>query len=293
MARPSGRPASSPYVPLGLGVACVSLGSIFVRMAEASPLAVAFHRVFLASLFLAPFATAPLVRSWRTVPRRSRMALVASGVALALHFATWTFSLSYTSVASSVLLVNTAPVFTLGLSWVFLGETVPPLVVGAILAALAGAALIAAGDWTGAAHSLTGAALAVTGAVTLSLYHVIGRGLRRALPLEAYVLAVWSIAALTLAALGVCTRASLFGQPPRALVWLLALALIPTLAGHGLVNLSLRALPAPTVGLFLLGEPVAATALAYLVFGETPGIWTLSGGLVVLAALATVIGGTR
>jgi drug/metabolite transporter (DMT)-like permease len=67
---------------------------------------------------------------------------------------------------------------------------------------------------------------------------------------------------------------------------LLALALVPTIGGHGLVNKSLRSLPAPTVGLFLLGEPVGASILAYLVFGEMPGAWTLAGGAIVLAALA-------
>jgi drug/metabolite transporter (DMT)-like permease len=64
-----------------------------------------------------------------------------------------------------------------------------------------------------------------------------------------------------------------------------ALALLPTLAGHGLVNLSLRSLPAPTVGLFLLGEPLGASILGYLCFGEVPGAATLAGGVLVLAAL--------
>jgi drug/metabolite transporter (DMT)-like permease len=64
---------------------------------------------------------------------------------------------------------------------------------------------------------------------------------------------------------------------------------VPTLGGHGLVNRSLRLLPAPTVGLFLLGEPVGATILAYLLFREEPSAWTLVGGAVVLAALTLLV----
>jgi drug/metabolite transporter (DMT)-like permease len=281
--------ARSPYLTLALAVAFISVGSILVRWAQAPALSVAFYRIFLASAFLAPFAARTAARSWPALASRERLLLVSSGVALAVHFATWIASLSYTSVAASVLLVNTAPLFTLGLTRLFLREPIAPVVLGATGIALGGAALIAAGDWTGSASSLTGALLAVAGAVTLSLYHVIGRGLRSALPLQAYVLCVWSTAAATLALIALAGGAPFTGHPPRTMAALAALALVPTLAGHGLVNRSLRLLPAPTVGLFLLGEPLCASVLAYLAFGETPNALTLVGGALVLAALALVV----
>jgi len=288
------RPAvGSTYLPLAVAVVCISTGSIFVRMASAPPLAVAFYRIFLASTLLAPFAAASAARSWPALPGRARALLVASGVALGVHFATWIASLSFTSVAASVLLVNTTPLFTLAFSRAFLGETVAPRVMAAMGLAIAGAGLIAVGDWAEGTNSLTGDLLALVGAVTMSLYHVIGRGLRAALPLDAYVLAVWSTAAATLAGLSLAARVSLAGYSPRTYAFLLALALIPTLGGHGLVNRSLRLLPAPTVGLFLLGEPVGATILAYLCFHEVPSAWTLAGGVVVLAALTMLVLGER
>jgi drug/metabolite transporter (DMT)-like permease len=288
------RPAvGSPYLPLAVAVVCISTGSIFVRMASAPPLAVAFYRIFLASVLLAPFAAASAARSWPALPGRARALLVASGVALGVHFATWIASLSFTSVAASVLLVNTTPLFTLAFSRAFLGETVGPRVMAAMGLAIAGAGLIAVGDWAEGTNSLTGDLLALVGAVTMSLYHVIGRGLRAALPLDAYVLAVWSTAAATLALLSLAARVGLAGYSPRTYAFLLALALIPTLGGHGLVNRSLRLLPAPTVGLFLLGEPVGATTLAYFFFHEVPSAWTLAGGAVVLAALTMLVRGER
>ena len=187
------------------------------------------------------------------------------------------------------LLVNTAPLFALVLSRVGLKEGVPPLVFGAILGAFAGASLIARGEWDGTPHSLTGAALALAGALCLAIYHVIGRGLRQALPLNAYVLAVWGTAACLLGPLALSAGLPLVDLSPRTLGVLLALALVPTLGGHGLMNHSLRLLPAPTVGLFMLGEPVGAAWLAYLLFGETPNGWTVARGAVVLGALAVVV----
>jgi len=155
--------------------------------------------------------------------------------------------------------------------------------------ALAGACLIALGDWGSAADSFKGDLLALAGAVALSLYHVIGRGLRDALPLNAYVLGVWSVAALVLALATLLVRVPLVGYEARTYGMFVALGLGPTLAGHGLVNLALRALPAPTVGLFLLGEPVGAALLAFFIFGERPGAWVLAGGALVLAALAIIV----
>ena len=280
---------SSPYAVLVVAVLFVSFGSVLIRLAAAPPLAVSFYRIGLAALCLFPFAAGRAGSSWRALAPHRRLVLLASGAALALHFATWVASLSYTSVAASVLLVNTAPLFAVVFSWLFLREKAPGVVLVAIGLATAGAGLIAIGDWTGSAGSLGGIVLALIGAVTLAAYHVIGRGLREALPLNAYIFGVWGVAALTLLACCLVGRIPLAGYPPKTWLLFAALALVPTLAGHGLVNRSLRALPAPTVGLFLLGEPLGASALAWLVLDEVPGAWTLAGGAVVLLALALVL----
>ncbi|HUG55177.1 MAG TPA: DMT family transporter [Vicinamibacteria bacterium] len=278
-----------PYLVLALAVVCVSVGSIFVRLADAPALAVAFNRIFIASAVVAPWGAGSLARSWPALSTRQRAALLASGVSLALHFASWIASLSFTSVASSVLLVNTTPLFTLGFAWWFLAERASAAVLGAIGLALAGAALIAAGDWGRGAASLKGDVLAVLGAVTLSLYHVIGRGLREALPLPAYVLGVWATAAATLFVLAAVARVPLGGYPWPTYGYFVALALVPTVLGHGLVNRSLRRIAAPTVGLFLLGEPIGAALLAYVVFGEVPAPLTVAGGVFVLSALVLLV----
>lgn len=284
---------ATPYVLMALAVLCVSLGSILVRAAQAPPLAVAFQRVFLASAIVLPFAARETARSLPALTARRKLLLVVAGIALALHFATWIASLSYTTVAASVLIVNTAPLFSLAFSRVFLDETPGPATLRAMALALAGAVLIAAGDWTGGAGSLVGIGLALAGAVSLAVYHVTGRGLREALPLRAYILAVWSTAAVALGIMVAVGRVELLDYPPRTLLTFVLLALVPTLAGHGLVNRALRDLSAPTVGLFMLGEPIGASIMAWLAFGEVPTPLTLAGGLLVLLALAWLVHGER
>jgi drug/metabolite transporter (DMT)-like permease len=176
-----------------------------------------------------------------------------------------------------------------GFSRAFLGEKAPGHVLAAIGLALTGAALIAAGDWSAAPSSLLGSLLAVAGAIALALYHVAGRGLRETMPLGAYVFTVWTVAALTLAVLCALGRVPFVGYDARAISCFLALALLPTLAGHGLVNRSLRSLSAPTVGLFLLGEPLGASLLGYVFSARCPAVrrsWAASWSL---AALVLVV----
>jgi len=277
------------FAPLALAVVCVSFGSIFARLAQAPPLAVAFYRMSLASLFVAPFTLRSAAAAVPALTASRAFLLLASGAALAGHFATWITSLSYTSVAASVLLVNMAPVFTLLLAWASLGERPTLPLVLAVIVAIGGAAWIATGDSAGGSAPLKGDLLALAGAVTLSIHHVIGRGLRLALPLGAYLLGAWASAAGVLAALAAGMGVALAGYPARTWAAFAALALVPTILGHGLVNRSLRALPAAAVGLFLLGEPIGASALAYALFGEVPSFSTLAGGALVLAALGLVI----
>lgn len=283
------RRGPSPYLVLAVAVLCVSFGSIFVRVAQAPALAVAFYRTAFASLLLLPWAARRAAGSWPVLGVRRWWVVLGAGLALALHFATWIASLSLTSVAASVLLVNTTPLFSLGLGRLLLRERSTGTIVLGTLLALAGTAVIVGGDSAaGGSAPLQGDALALAGALTLSLYHLAGRGLRDALPLSAYVLAVWSSAALALGLLAAAFGTRMLGHPPRAWLAFLALAVVPTLGGHGLVNRALRELPAPTVGLFMLGEPLGATLLALLFLGETPSAATLTGGALVLGALVLV-----
>jgi hypothetical protein len=86
--------AEGGYGVLALAVLCISVGSIFVRLAAAPPLAVAFYRIGLATLILAPFATRAAARALPSLPARHRLIVAGSGIALGLHFATWIASLS-------------------------------------------------------------------------------------------------------------------------------------------------------------------------------------------------------
>ncbi len=280
-------PRVDPRVALALAVVAVSTSAILVRYSGAPAVVAAFYRVLFTTLLLAPLLAA---RDYDLggVSRRGWVAAGGAGLALAVHFATWFESLAHTSVAASVTLVQTQPAFVALGAWLLLDERVTRRVAGGVGVAVAGAALLSAGDLLGGAvgpRPLLGNGLAFTGAVTAAAYVLVGRSLRRRLALVPYVTAVYGVCT---AALGVAVVAGghpLVGYPPREWLLFLGMAVGPGLLGHTVVNWALAHAESSVVSVSLVGEPVGSALLALALFGEVPTGWTVVGGAVVIAGI--------
>lgn len=274
-----------PYLVLALGVFTVSWGAIFIRIAAAPALVTGAVRLTLASLILTPFAL------WRNGPELLHLGwadlrlMIASGVFLGLHFATWISSLAYTSVASSVVLVSTTPVFT-GLAMHFLlKERVSARMFLGILLATSGGAIIGWGDLRVSGLALWGDILAVIGAIMVSAYFLIGRDLGRRLSLLTYITPTYWVAAVVLSLASWAARQTVGGYPLQTYWMFLLLAVGPQIIGHSSLNWALRYLSPTFVTAAVLGEPIGSTVLAALVLYERPTILEIVGSGVILAGI--------
>ncbi len=270
---------------LATGVLAVSWAAILVRLAAAPALSVAAWRLVVASVPALAWAALRHRGEWRALPVGERWRAAGAGLALAAHFATWIGSLQLTSVAASVALVTTQPVWVALFSAAFLGERVSRRTAVGIALSLAGGVLVAGADLGTSARALAGDALAVAGAVFAALYFVAGRRARATLSLGAYVGAVYPVAALVLLAAAALAGAPLSGFSRGTWAALVLLGLVPQLIGHSLLNWSLRWLPAPLVAVAILAEPVVSTLLAVPVLGERPGPGVAAGGLLTLCGV--------
>ena len=99
------------YITLFLGVLAVSFAAVFIRLADAPPLVIAAYRLTIASIILIPVASIKSMRGLKKLSRREWLLILLSSISLALHFGLWITSLSYTSIASSVVLVTSHPAF--------------------------------------------------------------------------------------------------------------------------------------------------------------------------------------
>jgi len=291
----------NPWLVLFFSLLAISTSGPLVRASSADPLAIAVYRLGF-SLIVVAIALS-LTGSWRELRRIQPMELLiatGAGAMLALHFWSWNASIHLTTVAASVVLVNMHPPIVALVSAGWLHEKPRPMQWAGIGIAMLGAIIVAASDAGGLTHggssrALLGDGLALLGAVTVALYFVAGRRLRGSYSLWPYVAVVYGAAFVVLVAIAAARSVPLTGYPPRELIIFAALAAGPMLIGHTGMNYALRYLPAYIVNLTVLGEPVGATIIAFLVpsIREVPGVGTIIGGVMTLVGIGGAASGGR
>jgi drug/metabolite transporter (DMT)-like permease len=297
---PKKRPPISPLFVIALGILAVSTASIFIRFAQerAPSIVIATYRLTLASLVLAPIAWMRHRAELRALKRRDLMLGLLSGLFLAVHFATWITSLEFTSVASSVVIVTTTPLWVALLSPLVLRERIGRAVAMGLVLSLAGGIIVALNEvctmaggqvtCTGAVAQSTaglGNLLALLGAFSAAGYLLIGRSLRTKLSLIPYIFLVYGVAAIALIITMFAAGETPVGYPPVTYLWFLLLALVPQLLGHSSFNWALGYLPASFVSIALLGEPIGTIILAYLLLNESPAPLELIGAILILTGI--------
>ena len=273
------------YIALTVGVISVSFAAIFIRLADAPPLVVAAYRMCLASLIIAPIAWTSSRDELRRLSRRDIIMAIVSGAFLALHFGLWIASLSYTSVATSVVLVTANPIFVAIASYFLFGERFTRQTIVGIAVCLIGALLIGWSNWQLGNDSLLGAVLALLGALAVAGYLLIGRRLRQRIGLLSYASLTYTSAAILLLISALASGHSLVGYSTTTYVMMALLAVVPQLIGHSSLNWSLRFVPATLIAIAVLGEPVIATALAVPILHEAPTLTEIIGGILILAGI--------
>ncbi|MFH1016294.1 MAG: DMT family transporter [Chloroflexota bacterium] len=277
------------YLTLLVGVAAMSFASIFIRLAEAPPLVIAAYRLTIAALVFLPFAPSKWSKTCRQVSRRDVLLLLFASLFLALHFALWISSLKNTSIASSVILVTSNPIFVAIFSYFLWKEKMTRLMIGGMALALGGAVLISYGDFALGGTALLGDALAVLAALVWGIYLVTARHLRARIDFLSFVTFIYAGAAVFLLIAVAIGGYSLFGYSTQTYLMMALVALVPQLIGHSAANFALRFIPATLVAVAILGEPVGATLLGYFILEEAPGLNEIAGGVLVLAGIFAVL----
>lgn len=280
-----GKPFVNPVMALAVGIAAISTGAIFARAADAPSLVIAAYRVGLATLILAPFAAWKCPGEIAGLSRSDWKSVLGAGFFLAVHFATWIASLDYTSVASSVILVETIPLWVGVLTPFVTGERPGKATLAGIGLSFAGGILIGAGDFATGGRALLGDLLALAGGFSGALYIMLGRNVRPRLSLLAYITTCYGTAGALLWTLVIASGTPFTGFSAPTWWAFLGMAVVPQILGHSSYNWALRWFSSTTVAVCLLGEPIGSTILAWIFFGETLTPWKAAGGALILAGI--------
>jgi drug/metabolite transporter (DMT)-like permease len=279
-----------PAAGLAVAIVAISTAAILVRLSAAPASIAAFYRVLFTTAVLLPVAGWKYRDDFARIGRHDLVFATLSGIALAIHFASWFESLAWTSVAASVTLVQAQPMFVAVGAWLLLEERLSMRMVAGIIVAIVGMVTMSVGDLLGGVlvgpDPMLGNALALLGAVMAAGYVLAGRSLRQRISLVPYVVVVYSVCSAVLLVIVLVQGAPLTGYPAREWVLFAGLALGPGLFGHTVINWVLAHIESSVVSVSLLAEPVGSTILALVLLGESPTLFTIVGGAVVLFGIA-------
>ncbi len=290
-----------PFLPLLIGVVAVSFSAILIKVCQVPAAAIGMYRLLMTVVLLSPFTLFSLRqrRAFQSLTRRDLFALAASGLFLGLHFLFWIASLKETSVASSMIITTLQPAFVGITAYFVFHERLSRQRIISLTLALVGTIVIALGDAArthlttslhtpslfGGSSALGGDILSLLGTICMSGYMLVGQHARARLTSTAYNWSVFLVAGLGLMAYAAISGVPFHGYRPVDWLWLVLLALVPTLFGHALFNWLLRFVNATTVSVTILGEPIGAILLSAWLLNEPIFAYQVLGGLVTLGGI--------
>ncbi|MEE2526016.1 DMT family transporter [Hyphobacterium sp. HN65] len=275
-------------IVLIMGAVAIGMAAPLVKLSELGPQTVGFWRMAL---------TIPFAFAWMQFDRnppakadapsgpKKWLHLALPGLLFAGDLAFWHAGIKITSVANATFLANLQPVFVVLAAWLIFKETITRQFLMAAGLAVAGAALLSAGNLTVAPDRWPGDALSIATAVWYASYILAVRQARRFASTGTVIFFTALVTApiLALTALG-------FGEdimPPTLTDWLvlIGLAVGVQIIGQGGVAFGLGRVPAPVASIIILIQPVVASIAGWIMFGEAFAPMQYAGAALVMTGV--------
>ena len=261
------RPGPRDVGLLSLAVVGVSLSAPLTAMVAAPMLALAFWRNAAGAAALLPVLLTRERSTLTGLRWRDLRSSVVAGLFLAAHFAAWLPSLSMTTVAASVALVTTTPIWTALAARISGRAAARRGLVGAAARVRRRRADRRGGRHGEPARRSPATASPLLGAVCAGGYVLAGARARQRLATSAYAVVCYSVCAVVIAVSALVVDAPLAGFEARDWWLIAAITVAAQLFGHTLLNLVLSTVGPTVVSLAVLLEVPGALLFALVLLG--------------------------
>ncbi len=272
-----------------LGVLGVSMAPIFIRLCqrEVTQVTIGFSLFIAASrLIFTGILLTPTYGNLKKVDNSNKQITyaIAAGVCLAFHFATWITSLKFTSVAASVSIVTTNPLWVALLSWYFWRQKISLktwigisiAIVGSVIVAFSGEQIANISN-----NPLFGAILALVGSWCASGYIFLGTiAQQKGLATNQYIAIAYLTAAICLFPMPLLFGSGYLGYPTIVYLYIMLMAIVSQIIGHTSLNWCLKHFSPTSVSILVLLEPLISSVLVWWLFTEIPSLSVILGGLI-------------
>lgn len=271
---------STPFL-LVIAIIFISFAAVFVKWSDAPATIISMYRMYVSSLFLLPFVYV-YRKDFFKISLKKWVLLILAGIFLALHFGLWFESLKLTSVASSTIILSLQPIVALVGGYFFYKERTNLTTILTLIIAIIGVIMVGWDDFDSQqSGALLGDFLSFLSVIAVVGYLLIGQSNVKGISHWVYSFIVFFVAGVTLHLYNLLTNVPVTGYDVNEWKVFILLAIFPTVA-HVIFNYLLNFVNSSTISMSILGEPVGATFLAFLLLDESLTAKQLLGGLIVL-----------
>lgn len=268
---------------------------ILIRLSEncISPNTATFNRLWIASVILSlwngvltlksPDSQNQLVKQSNYNYQILTM-LIVMGVFSTGYQLLWAWSLSYTSLANSSLLLSLTPLLTALGGWKFLGHSFDRKFLLGMMVALGGIIILEVGDISTSISKLQGDGLALLSAVFSAACMLTMEKLRTHLLPDVIVTWRCAVGAIFLMPIILMNQDNFF--PNSWEIWQVLIFLsLTTIISQGLIVYSLKWLSAGFVSTVFMLAPIVVAFMSWTVFNETLGLGNFLAFVIVLSGI--------
>nr|WP_072986046.1 DMT family transporter [Clostridium cavendishii] len=279
------------YLILIIAVFAVSSSAIFVKLAQAPSIIIAFYRLFFTTLIFLPFLilNKKYIKELKELSKKNWIASILSGIILSIHYYLWFESLNYTSIGSSTVIVTLQPLFAVLGGFIFFKENFNrKSIIGCFIAVL-GSIIVGFNDFQAGGIALYGDLLAFIAAGIITVYFFISQSIRKDLSLIPYSVISYLSSSIFLGIISYQSKKAFLGYSLNTWLALLGLSIFATILGQSIFNWLLKWLSTSIISMSILGEPIGTLFLAFIIFNETITSRQGIGILLILCGLSSFL----
>lgn len=263
-----------PYLLLAIATLCSGIGPALVRFTEMDAPAIAFWRL---ALTLPPAWL--LIRRLAPLPRGDIGLALIAGIMLALDLVLWFGSIQRTTMLEATLLVMIYPLLVAAAAVIWEGQKLGFSLVGGFALCFAGMVAMS-GITPSAGSDALGNFMALAAAAAYAVCFMLLARLSR--QHNVMLVTFWLLVGASLGALPFALVFSTDFMPPTGAAWgFLAAQAALSLCSYIASNLAFRRLPTALAAVTGYGQPIIATAIAWVAFAERPGIMAVTGAVII------------
>ncbi len=258
-----------PFFLLATSILILSQSANFIRYASAHAAAIGFWRLLMATVVLLPIVL--YKKQWRQITHAStkiKLQILLTSILLYIHFFFWFLSVQKTSIANSMILFSTNPLFTAIGAWIFFREKMARRHFVALLFCFAGIFWMVKDSLAFNPEHFQGDVLGFFCAIAFSAYVLSGKSLRHKMDNPPFALATYFFCSLFFLATMLYLRLPMLQYDGKTWAAYAALAIGSTLLGHSLFTHCLQYFNVNLMSCSTLVEPIFSALMANYLFGE-------------------------